>query len=155
MAKIIRIVDFAKERNVDPQVIGAWMKRHDMPYDKTKGLTKKQIEQLSEQYPPITEVIAVDNESREALIQAQQDIIRLQAEIVNLTKRSAKLELLEDLSQRQQEQMQELQEQISAKDTEISIKDNDLSTKDAELEEAKKEIERLKSRGFWDRLFNR
>lgn len=129
-----RIVDFAAEVGQDPATIGAYMKHHKMQYDRKTGLTDEQIAELSKQYKKPSDVVAVDNESREQLLVAQAEIIRLKDEIISLTKQASKIELLEDLQAKQEQRQEELA---------------------AELTEARQEIERLKNRSLWQRLMNK
>lgn len=149
MSRIIRIVDFAEERNVDGATVGAYMKNHQMKYDRKTGLTDNQIKILSEKYPlPAAEVVVMDNESRDKLLESQAQLLKAQAEIshlkdeiIRLTEQTAKIALLEDMQSKQEQREQELTAEVQSKDV--------------ELIEARHEIERLRKRGLWQRIVNK
>ena len=118
---------FAKGRDVEPKTVSIYMKRHNMTYNKDKGLTDEQIAILDEVYPIPKPVIVVNGLSaeeerqlREELDEVRKKLDVAKDKIIELTERNATLQLLEDKAS--------LQEQ---------------------------ELQRLKSRNLWERLINK
>lgn len=118
---------FARGRDVEPKTVSIYMKRHNMTYNKDKGLTDEQIAILDEIYPIPNPVIVVNGLSaeeerqlREELDEVRKKLDVAKDKIIELTERNATLQLLEDKAS--------LQEQ---------------------------ELQRLKSRNLWERLINK
>lgn len=118
---------FARGRDVEPKTVSIYMKRHNMTYNKDKGLTDEQIAILDEVYPIPKPVIVVNGLSaeeerqlREELDEVRKKLDVAKDKIIELTERNATLQLLEDKAS--------LQEQ---------------------------ELQRLKSRNLWERLINK
>ena len=118
---------FARGRDVEPKTVSIYMKRHNMTYNKDKGLTDEQIAILDEIYPIPKPVIVVNGLSaeeerqlREELDEVRKKLDVAKDKIIELTERNATLQLLEDKAS--------LQEQ---------------------------ELQRLKSRNLWERLINK
>lgn len=118
---------FARGRDVEPKTVSIYMKRHNMTYNKDKGLTDEQIAILDEIYPIPKPVIVVnglpaeeERQLREELDEVRKMLDVAKDKIIELTERNATLQLLEDKAS--------LQEQ---------------------------ELQRLKSRNLWERLINK
>ena len=118
---------FARGRDVEPKTVSIYMKRHNMTYNKDKGLTDEQIAILDEIYPIPKPVIVVnglpaeeERQLREELDEVRKKLDVAKDKIIELTERNATLQLLEDKAR--------LQEQ---------------------------ELQRLKSRNLWERLINK
>lgn len=118
---------FARGRDVEPKTVSIYMKRHNMTYNKDKGLTDEQIAILDEIYPIPKPVIVVnglpaeeERQLREELDDVRKKLDVAKDKIIELTERNATLQLLEDKAS--------LQEQ---------------------------ELQRLKSRNLWERLINK
>lgn len=118
---------FARGRDVEPKTVSIYMKRHNMTYNKDKGLTDEQIAILDEIYPIPKPVIVVnglpaeeERQLREELDEVRKKLDVAKDKIIELTERNATLQLLEDKAS--------LQEQ---------------------------ELQRLKSRNLWERLINK
>lgn len=128
------LTEFAKSRNVDPKAVSIYLKRHNLKYDRSEGITDELMEILDKVYPvpkPVVVINGLDPEEERRLRKDLQDALnQLNAAkdmIVELTKTSAVVGLLED-KQKEQENLIQQQQQ---------------------------EIERLKNRGFLDRLLNK
>ena len=118
---------FARGGDVEPKTVSIYMKRHNMTYNKDKGLTDEQIAILDEIYPIPKPVIVVnglpaeeERQLREELDEVRKKLDVAKDKIIELTERNATLQLLEDKAS--------LQEQ---------------------------ELQRLKSRNLWERLINK
>lgn len=118
---------FARGRDVEPKTVSIYMKRHNMTYNKDKGLTDEQIAILDEIYPIPKPVIVVnglpaeeERQLREELDDVRKKLDVAKDKIIELTERNATLQLLEDKAS--------LQEQ---------------------------ELQRLRSRNLWERLINK
>ena len=118
---------FARGRDVEPKTVSIYMKRHNMTYNKDKGLTDEQIAILDEIYPIPKPVIVVnglpaeeERQLREELDEVRKKLDVAKDKIIELTESNATLQLVEDKAS--------LQEQ---------------------------ELQRLKSRNLWERLINK
>lgn len=98
--------EFARERQLDPQVVSKALARANMKYDKDKGLTKEQEEYLEEKYPKGD---APDEEKKtkpyEAVIDAVYETLRdtvdmLQEQLEEKDKQIEKLHELIDHEQK-------------------------------------------------------
>lgn len=98
---MVRIKDFAESRSVDMKAVSRWMKVHNMPYDRSAGLTEEQISILDKKYPlPKPIEVIEDTESRKMLIETQKALIEAQNALILAQKQIAQAEaqrlLLED-----------------------------------------------------------
>lgn len=145
--KITTITEFARERGVSPETVGAYLHRkyNKYQYDRTRGLSAEALEWLDQKYPVKNPVVIVDHETIEAL---QAKIIKLQdeqkallVEKSELEKKVGRLELLEDTAQRQAEEVRDLQKELVSKDATIRLRDE--------------EITRMKQRSLIERILNK
>ena len=78
------ITEFARARGVDPKTVNAYMKNHNIKYDRKLGLTDTQIEILEKKYrlpAPVTVITGLDPEEERILRQRLDDT---QSKIISL-----------------------------------------------------------------------
>lgn len=152
----MKLVDFARDRLIEPQTVRIYMKRHGMEYDTEKGLTDEQIEKLSEKYPePAKKIVEqIEDATTKALLSAQDEIIRLQKQVQKLTEDTARMLLLEEKTQALTDTNKEQAEQIEKLKVDKAVSDKEQEHLQAKVTEQEQEIERLKSRKLWQRIFN-
>lgn len=153
----MKLVDFARDRLIEPQTVRIYMKRHGMEYDTEKGLTDEQIEKLSEKYPePAKKIVEqIEDATTKALLSAQDEIIRLQKQVQKLTEDTARMLLLEEKTQALTDTNKEQAEQIEKLKVDKAVSDKEQEHLQAKVTEQEQEIERLKSRNLWERIFNK
>ena len=152
----MKLVDFARDRLIEPQTVRIYMKRHGMEYDTEKGLTDEQIEKLSEKYPePAKKIVEqIEDATTKALLSAQDEIIRLQKQVQKLTEDTARMLLLEEKTQALTDTNKEQADQIEKLKVDKAVSDKEQEHLQAKVTEQEQEIERLKSRKLWQRIFN-
>lgn len=152
----MKLVDFARDRLIEPQTVRIYMKRHGMEYDTEKGLTDEQIEKLSEKYPePAKKIVEqIEDATTKALLSAQDEIIRLQKQVQKLTEDTARMLLLEEKTQALTDTNKEQAEQIEKLKVDKAVSDKEQEHLQTKVTEQEQEIERLKSRNLWQRILN-
>lgn len=162
--KYISFGEYAEQRNISTNTLSAYVKKHPEIDKHIKHIGKKAYipldsegyELLDKQYPlpqPVQVVQGVPEEEHRKLqaqyIKALEMISRLQEN--NAALLEDKQRLLTDQSEQQKEK-----EKAVAAIHEIQLKAIRADSQHRrELEELRQEIRRLKSRGFWARLFNK
>lgn len=131
---MVSLSAFARGRNIEPKTVSIYMKRHNMPYDKAKGLSEEQIATLEEIYPipkPVVIVNGLDSEEERALRQELEEAYRkldiAKDKILELTEQTAVVKFLQDKSEEQ----------------------------NLKIEKQEQEIERLKHRNLISRILNK
>ncbi len=142
MDKIRKMSEFAKDRGVPNQTVFMYMKRHDMEYDREKGLTDEQLRILDEVYPlpkPVQVINGVPEEEHFRKLQEKDEKIQaLQNSIIELQK---------SLTEKQ-----DLLNQANTERLLIEAKTETLEEKNKDLTD---QITALKGRSLWDRILNR
>ena len=111
---MIRIKDFAETHNRDPKAVSRWMKMHNIPYDRNKGLSEAQIALLEKQYPlPKPIEVIVDTESREQLLKTQEQLIHTQQALLEAQKRLLEAEAQKILLEDKQARIEALEHELS------------------------------------------
>jgi uncharacterized membrane protein len=112
---MVRIKDFAESRNVDMKAVSRWMKVHNMPYDRSTGLTEEQISILDKKYPlPKPIEIIEDTESRKMLIETQKALIEAQNALILAQSKIAQAEAQKLLLEDREKQIDDLQQEIKS-----------------------------------------
>lgn len=152
----MKLVDFARDRLVEPQTVRIYMKRHGMEYDTEHGLTDEQIKELSEKYPePAQKIVEqIEDATTKALLSAQDEIIRLQKQVQKLTEDTARMLLLEEKTQALTDTNREQAERIEKLKVDKAVSDKEQEHLQTKVTEQEQEIERLKSRNLWQRILN-
>ncbi len=152
----MKLVDFARDRLVEPQTVRIYMKHHGMEYDTEHGLTDEQIKELSEKYPePAQKIVEqIEDATTKALLSAQDEIIRLQKQVQKLTEDTARMLLLEEKTQALTDTNREQAERIEKLKVDKAVSDKEQEHLQTKVTEQEQEIERLKSRNLWQRILN-
>lgn len=174
---MILLTEFAEGRNERTDTIRKYISRHKNEFDghcsfsgPKMELDEVAVELLDKVYPlPKPIEIVEDTESRKELLMAQKLIIQLQQKISDQAMALAQAEATKLLLEDKEEQLKEKKDEIEERKAELNLVKQEVAAErsradaereraDAErirAEEALKEVERLKSRSFFQRLFNK
>ena len=144
--------EFARERNQDVSAIKMYMKRHGMEYDRTNGLTDKQLDSLDKQYPLPKPVTVVDGIPERDYIDALERLDRAKDKMFELQNKlfDAQLQISEQKSDRLL-----LEEKTENLKKELVEKADEISKLREQLTDVQKENEMLRNRKFLDYLLGR
>lgn len=174
---MILLTEFAVERNERADTIRKYISRHKNEFEGHCSIsgTKMElddvaVELLDKVYPlPKPVEIIEDTESRNELLKTQKLVIQLQQKISEQSMALAQAEAAKLLLEDKEEQLKEKKDEIEERKAELNLVKQEVAAErsradaereraDAErirAEEALKEVERLKSRSFFQRLFNK
>lgn len=174
---MILLTEFATGRNERADTIRKYISRHKNEFEghcsfsgPKMELDDAAVELLDKVYPlPKPIEIIEDTESRKELLKAQKLIIQLQQKISDQSMALAQAEATKLLLEDKEEQLKEKKDEIEEQKAELNQVKQEMASErsradaereraDAErvrAEEALKEVERLKSRSFFQRIFNK
>lgn len=144
--------EFARERNQDVSAIKMYMKRHGMEYDRTNGLTDKQLDSLDKQYPLPKPVTVVDGIPERDYIDALERLEKAKDKMFELQNKLFDVQL--QISEQKSDKLL-LEEKTENLKKELMEKADEISKLREQLTDVQKENEELRNRKFLDYLFGR
>lgn len=156
------IAEFARKRGVEQQAVYKYVQRHPDLFEghlsdsQPRQLDDTALRILSEQYPMTTNVTVMeDTDIYKQLVAAQDTNLKLLEQIRTYEKIRADAEASQRLLEQRDHDNEWLKGQIDKLQGEISQIKQEAAEAEKKAEDARKENERLKTRGFWARIFNR
>lgn len=155
------IAEFAKKRGVDQQAVYKYIKRHPDAFDNHVSGHPMQLDEealriLSSVYPEKNAVeIVEDVDAYKQLVEAQKTILNLQEKIHAYERMKADSEASERLLAQRESDNEWLKRQLEKAQAEAAEERKKSEAAKEEAEEAKRETNRLRTRGFWARVFNK
>lgn len=156
------IAEFAKKRKVDQQAVYKYINRHSDLFEghlsntQPRQLDEEALKILSEKYPEINPIEVVeDTDAYKQLVEAKNQIIKMQQQICVYEKMKSDSEASQRLLEQKENDNEWLKGQLEKAQKEAADERQKSETAKKEAEEARLEAERLRSRGFWARVFNK
>ena len=165
----MKISDFARERNVEPQAVSRYISRHPEIQSVCKqengrivDLSPEAEALLAEQYPlpkPIEIIQGVPESKYEALQEKYAALLerltQIQEDRLADQKRVAAGDAAQLLLEAKEESLREVQQRLEAEKARAAVAEEAAKTAEAAAAEAEREVARLRGRSLWARIRNR